>query len=109
MTPEKWEQTVGQIKDNLEVTKHTKEHMEEEGGINIEIIEFKGPLGDMKLEFIVKPKVIDKKTNYSQRIGSETNVKYIYSETEKSYQLLAYKWNEDDQDWLEIDASSFFN
>jgi hypothetical protein len=108
MTPEKWEQIVGEIKDKFQVESHEKEHLEDEGGTDVEIIVFQGPLGEMKLEFITKPQVIDKKTNYSSRIGSDTNVQYVYSETEKSSQLHAYKWNNDDQNWVEIDAASFF-
>lgn len=108
MTPEKWEEIVGEIKDKFEVEKHDREHLEEEGGVDIEILVFIGTLGKMKLEFIAKPRIIDKKTDYSLRIGSETNVQYIYSDTEKTYHLHAYKWDEENQDWIEIDAASFF-
>lgn len=108
MTPEKWEEIVGEIKDKFEVEKHDREHLEEEGGVDIEILVFIGTLGKMKLEFITKPRIIDKKTDYSLRIGSETNVQYIYSDTEKTYHLHAYKWDEENQDWIEIDAASFF-
>lgn len=77
------------------------------GGIDIDFIIFKGPLGMMKLEFITKPAILDKKTTYSRRIGSETKVDYIYSDTEKSSKFIAYKWNEDQEAWVEIDSKSF--
>jgi hypothetical protein len=51
--------------------------------------------------------VIDKKTTYSRRIGSETAVEYVYSEDEKAQILKAYKWDENQDDWLEIEADSF--
>ena len=108
MTPDKWQQIIGEIKDSFSVEKIDKEHIEEEGGIDIEYIIFNGPLGSMKLEFVTKPVIIDKKTNYSLRIGSEAQVKYIYSDTEKTHHLYAYKWNDEEQDWAEVDASSMF-
>lgn len=107
MLPEKWENLVDDIKDKFEVEKQDKEHLDEQGGTDIESIIFKSPLGRVKLEFITKPVVLDKKTFYSQRIGSKTNVEYVYSEDEKSHKLMAYKWDENQSDWTEIDGESF--
>ena len=59
------------------------------------------------MEFISKPVVLDKKTTYSRRIGSETKVDYVYSDEEKSHTLIAYKWDEDLGDWTEIEAENF--
>jgi hypothetical protein len=61
----------------------------------------------MRLEFIVKPIILDKKTIYSRRIGSETTVDYVYSDEEKSYKLVAYKWDEGQGEWMEMDSSTF--
>lgn len=107
MRPEKWQETIGHIKDNFEVAEQKKEHLDEQGGLDIESIIFKGPLGRMKLEFISRPVVLDKKTTYSRRIGSQTQVDYVYSDQEKSHKLLAYKWDEEKGDWLGIDAKNF--
>ncbi|OPL12054.1 MAG: hypothetical protein AVO34_02260 [Firmicutes bacterium ML8_F2] len=107
MLPEKWENLVGDIKDNFEVREHQKEHSDEQGGTDTETIVFKGPLGKTKLEFITRPVVLDKKTIYSGRIGSETKVEYIYSQDEKSYKLNAYKWSEAEDSWAEINTEGF--
>ena len=107
MQPEKWENTKGNIKDNFKVEDEGKEHVDEEGGINIEYIVFDGPLGKIRLEHIERPIVIDKKTTFSRRIGSETAVDYVYSDTEKSYKLIAYKWDEAQTDWVEMEANLF--
>lgn len=107
MIPEKWTQIIGNIKDNFEVEDEGEEQIEEEGGIDVKYIIFKGPLGRMRLEFIVRPVVLDKKTTYSKRIGSETKVDYVYSQDEKSYAMAAYKWNESENDWQEMDAAAF--
>ncbi|MFA7662801.1 MAG: hypothetical protein WCX88_02690 [Patescibacteria group bacterium] len=72
-----------------------------------EIIEFNGPLGKMRLEFEIKPVVLDKKVFGSKRIGGENNVTYVYSEDEKTYKLRVYKLDEASDSWVEIDASGF--
>ena len=107
MTAEKWKDIIGNIKDNFEVEDEGSQHLEDEGGVDIEYIVFKGPLGKIRLEFVVKPVILDKKTTYSRRIGSETKIDYVYSETEKSNTLMAFKWDNDRDDWAEIDSSSF--
>ena len=107
MTIEKWEKTIDNIKDNFNVEEHGSRHEDDMGGIDIEFIIFKGPLGRMKLELVTKPVVLDKKTTYSNRIGSETKVDYIYSDTEKSNKFIAYKWDESQEIWDEINAGAF--
>jgi len=107
MFPDKWQKLVGNIKDNFKVESDGKEPLEEDGGGEIEYIIFLGPLGRMKLEFITKPVVLDKKTKYSNRFGAETVVDYIYSPDEKNHKLKAYKWDEGANDWLEMEAKKF--
>jgi len=107
MTPQKWLDIVSQIKDKFKIEEQKSRQLDDEGGITIEEVIFQGPLGRMRLEFITKPVVLDKKTTYSKRIGSSTKVDYVYSQQEKNYKLKAYRWDEVDQDWLEIEAKNF--
>lgn len=105
MTDEKWEKIIGQIKDNenLELIDQRTEDLPEEAGQGtVEIIEFKGPLGMMKLERTTQPLVIDKKTIGSRRIGSHTEVEYIYSDTEKVHKFKVYRFDENEDDWKEM-------
>jgi hypothetical protein len=107
MLPEKWKIIKGNVKDNFKVEDEGNIHLDEEGGIDIEFIVFYGPLGKMRMEYISKPIVIDKKTTYSRRIGSETNVTYVFSDKEKSNTLKVYKWDNNEDVWEEIDAKNF--
>ena len=107
MTKEKWTIVLGNVLDNFKILEHEKEFIDEEGGIDLEYVVFIGPLGKMRLEFIEKPIVLDKKTNYSNRIGSETGVEYVYSNTEKSTHLEVYKWSDEVDDWIEMEAKNF--
>ncbi len=107
MLPEKWQQLVGNIKDNYKVEENKTSHLDEAGGIEVEHIIFIGPLGRMKLEFTTRPAVLDKKTKYSNRLGAETVVEYVYSPDEKSHKFKAYKWDEAINNWLEMEAKKF--
>jgi hypothetical protein len=104
MTIEKWEDIKGKIKDGFTVEDEGRETYEDEGGMVVEYIVFTGPLGKMRLEYIAKPIVLDRKTIYSTRIGSGTTVEYVYSKDEKSYRLQVYKWDDDADDWVEMQA-----
>ncbi|MFH1744553.1 MAG: hypothetical protein ABH881_00065 [bacterium] len=107
MQEEKWKNIVGNIKDNFEVEEHNTEHIEEEGGVDIEYIIFRGPLGRIRMEYISKPIVLDRKTTYSNRIGSGTKIDYVYSSDERSQKLETYKWDENEEKWVEMEAKNF--
>lgn len=107
MQKEAWQEILNNIKSNFNVEEHDSYRLDKDGGIDVEYIEFYGPLGLMKLEFISRPLVLDKKVHYSNRIGSDSRVEYRYDQTQKTSKLIAYKWDENDEDWIEIDIKNF--
>lgn len=107
MQPEKWQEIRVKIKNGFTEVAESKTH-DEERREETEVLEFIGPLGKMKVEWTVKPKIIDKKTSYSNRIGSNVIIDYVYSADEFNYIFKAYKWNERENDWEEIKSESFF-
>ncbi len=107
MTIEKWKETLGRVKDKFGMEDYGKEHIDDEGGVDIEYVVFESPQGRFRLEFISKPVVLDKKTIFSKRIGSETKVEYVYSDEEKMNKMMAYKFSEDSESWEEINANLF--
>ncbi|OGY46151.1 MAG: hypothetical protein A2731_01085 [Candidatus Buchananbacteria bacterium RIFCSPHIGHO2_01_FULL_39_8] len=103
MTDERWKEIIGHIKDHFDlIDQHTEDLPKEAGQGTVEIVEFKGPLGRMKLERTTQPLIIDKRTFGSRRIGSETAVQYIYSDTEKVHKFKAYRFAEGDDNWVEM-------
>lgn len=108
MQDEKWKDIVGRVLDDFEVLEHETYELEENPG-SVEYIVFNGPLGKMKLERISKPLILDKKAIGSNRIGSDTRVEYIYSDTEKTHAFNAYKWDDAQNDWvlMEVESTSF--
>ena len=109
MTLEKWQQIKGQILDGFKDAEIENQDLEEPEKGKKEIIIFNGPLGQMKIEFITKPVLLDKRTHGSRRIGSFTEVEYIYSDDEFTHSLKAYKWDDNKDDWTEIDLKNSFN
>lgn len=108
MTPDKWLQIKGQIQDAFKDVEIRTQKLPEPQVGDMEIVSFVGALGQMKLEYITKPILLDKKTHGSRRIGSETMVDYVYSSTETSHHLKAYKWDDEQDDWVEIDMRGSF-
>ena len=108
MTPEKWQSTKAQIQSVFKDVEVSQEELAEPDRGQIEILEFVGPLGRMRLEYTTKPLIIDKQVAGSRRIGSHHEVKYVFSETEISHIFKAYKWDEEQADWLEIDLKGSF-
>jgi len=109
MSPEKWKAIKGQILDGFKDVTESQEALPDPEVGQREVLEFTGPLGQMRLEYITRPIVLDKVTHGSRRIGSEHGVEYVYSEEEFSHTLKAYKWDDGRQDWIEIDLKGSFN
>ena len=103
MTEDRWEQIIGHIKDNFDLIDHRTEDIAEDSGGTIEIVEFNGPLGKMKLERTTQPLVIDKRTIGSRRIGSDTTVEYVYSDTEKVHKFTVYRWEDSTDSWTKME------
>ena len=61
----------------------------------------------MKVEWITRPKVLDKKTQYSNRIGSSVSVETVYSEDEVTNTFKVYKWDDNSESWQEMKAEGF--
>ena len=102
MMPEKWEETRGHILDSFQDVEVSEYELSEPEVGKKEVVLFTGPAGRMKLEYYTKPMVLDRKTHGSRRIGSHTAVEYVYSNSEFSHQLKAYKWDDAADDWQEI-------
>lgn len=106
MRPEKWLEIKDKVKEKFKILEQYDENNEERREEK-QVIIFEGPLGLIKLEYIKRPVVLDKKTNYSRRIGGMVEVDYIYSEDEFSYTLKTFIFDQPNQAWQEIKAHNF--
>ncbi len=108
MNDEKWQDITGRVMDDFELLEREVEDLPDGPG-SVEYVIFNGPLGKMKLERTSKPLVLDKKAVGSKRIGSSTHVEYVFSETEKVHTFKAYKWDDVQDEWVEMEAGSGFD
>lgn len=99
MNIEKWEELKLKIKKQFGIDREGEEKTED--GKETKWIEFNGTKGKMRLEYIIKPKVLDVKTVYSRRAGTSASVvKPITSKEEKVQFLKAYR--DENGNWCEI-------
>lgn len=104
MREDKWIDTKAMIKQKFTVLNEGKEDIEGIPNAYCEFLEFNGPQGRIRLEYIVKPAVLDKRTVYSKLGKTAGAVKYTYSQDDFVRRLEAYKWDEGKGDWEEIRA-----
>lgn len=105
MTEERFNEIKANIKANFNLQ---DEYLEELDPGEAQVLEFQSPQGLIKLCFITKPKLLDKKTSYSNRVGSGVKVDYVYSDEESVSYLEAYIFSEADNDWKKIEAETLF-
>lgn len=74
----------------------------------IKRVEFETPQGLMRVDLVTAPMILDKKTHYSHTSGTHANVEFVLSETEKTQKIRAYRFNEDMNEWTEINTSGSF-
>ncbi len=108
MHDKKWRDIIARVQDEFEVIEHeTRELSDDDGPGLVEYIVFQGPLGTMKLERTSTPLVVDEKTIGSRRIGSETHVEKLYSDTEKVHTFKVYR--REGETWVKLEAGDNFS
>ncbi len=88
-----------------DITMETQDGMVKQG--TAEFIVAITPIGKIKLAFEKRPVVLDKKFIYSHRGGQAGRTEYEFSDKEFSFKLKAYKWDDTEDEWKEIDAANF--
>ncbi len=104
MTPERWADLRAKVKSDFQVL---AEYDEDFDNGTASVLEFMGPMGKMKMKLVSQAKVLDKKTQYSNRIGSDVKVEYVYDPEVKVHHLEIYQWSEDKGDWFKVDGGAF--
>jgi hypothetical protein len=106
MTEERWQTLMQKIKNDFSVLDQGEEMTDVVGEL-INFIEWEMSGRQMRAEYHSKPKVIDKKTFYSNRIGSNVKEEYVFSADEKVSFAKFFQRNSASDDWQEISAAGF--
>ncbi|HEX5430067.1 MAG TPA: hypothetical protein VFX17_03265 [Patescibacteria group bacterium] len=113
MDIDKWEQLKEELGRKFQVLEEAAEDLTvatSDGEVlngKADVVIFETPIGRVKLAFESHPVVLGKKEIYSHQQGKAARTEYQFSDTEFSHKLKAYKWDDVDDDWKEIDAGNF--
>ncbi len=112
MNDEKWEDLIFNIDQKFGIENQKTEDLQIEDGLGKkekkgkkEIVIFNSGIGKMKLERTTKPLILEKKVHYKKTKAQSGQVEYIFSDTEKTHKVTAYRWNDQEGDWEEIDLN----
>ena len=114
MKAELWGEILDRLEDQygkLEVEKLSDTREDDTGQklvSDIQRVEFDTAQGRMRVELVTAPMILDKKTHYTHTAGARANIEYVLSDTEKTQRIKAYRYDEDTDDWIEINTSSGF-
>jgi hypothetical protein len=114
MKAELWSEILDRLEDQFGVLHidRSSESREDDTGqkiiSDIERVEFDSPQGKMRVELVTAPMILDKKTHYTHTAGTRANVEYVLSETEKTKKIRAYRYDDDIDDWIELNTNSSF-
>ena len=102
MSPERWEEVKEQVTTRYPVTLNERRPLPQDRPGTVEVIEFNGPLGRLRLEWTDEPLRLNTRALGSKRIGSSTTVVHEYSATERSHRFSVQRWDEQRQSWVEL-------
>lgn len=102
MTPERWEAIKALVKDKFPDAHETSGPLPNDIPGTMEVLEFSGPMGRMKLEWTDQALRVDSKTLGSRRIGGSTTVVETYSEDERVHRFSIYRQDPGTGAWTQI-------
>jgi hypothetical protein len=106
MNKSRWPTFVEMVKNKFTVLDEGDYSTDIPGEI-VKFIEWQTEEKDMRAELHLKPKVLDKKTFYSNRIGSEVKEEFIYADDEIVEFTKFYEKSTVNDEWREMDMTQF--
>lgn len=99
MKDEQWQEIVEKIKNQFEVEEEFEGDLDNLPDASFAGIVFFAPEAKLKITRTKRPVVLDKKTHFANRGGSNVKVDYIYSNDEFVDSIEVHRWNEQTQEW----------
>ncbi|MFQ5574897.1 MAG: hypothetical protein ACE5E0_04665 [Terriglobia bacterium] len=98
MNDEQWDRVVDKIDETYGIERKNVDKVDR---TTTESFVFVHPSGEIKIERITRPLVVDEKRFYTKRAGTEADVEYVYSDTEFTHRVNLYI--RDGTSWRQID------
>src|ERR1700741_3970300 len=105
MDIDRWQQVKESIKSKFQIEDEGTEDLmmdTQDGPVKQGVVEFlvaQTPMGKIKLGWEKRPLVLDKRFHFSHRAGQAARTEYAFSDTEFTYKLHAYKWDDIEDEW----------
>ena len=74
----------------------------------VDYVDFMIKGDEFRVEKIIKPLIIDKKSHYSHTSGSRGKIEYVLSPNETTTVIKAYRYDDDQDDYIEIRGGGDF-
>lgn len=107
MDSSRWNDILDRIESQWTIAERGEEPMDDVPGGTVAFVEFTGPMGRVRLEFVTKPRTVGERAMGSRRIGSATTVRKVYDPTDMVAFLRAFRWDDAQGEWVEIKADAF--
>lgn len=105
MNKERWGDIKQMVEDKFDVAEQGTEELSSGPGA-VEFLEFTGPLGRVRLEFIARPVVLEEKAFRARRATSDVRIERTYSDDEESHSLRVLRYDDGAGDWVELNAEA---
>ncbi len=102
MTDAKWADILDKVETNFRIEDQGEYEITEAPGGQVQFIVFESPLGMLRFERKLTPRVEDTKTVGGSKYGMGQNIQKVYSDTETVNTFSAFKW--DGGEWAEIEG-----
>ncbi len=105
-----WEGLLDRLEDkfgSVQIKKREDVRSDDRGNelkSQVDYVEFTMPEGKFRVERITSPLILDKKTHYSHTAGARADIEYVLSETETTSKMKVFRYDEDQDDWMEVQA-----
>jgi len=105
MNADRWGDILEKIKAKFEIEEQYEEVPEDIPNAKDFVVIAKLPIGRVMLVRRVRPRVLDKLTNYSKRADSDMSVKYVYDEKEMTERLDIYRYDDEQEEWVKAEMA----
>jgi len=102
---DRWQELISTLRKQGRIIEENKR---EEGIKKFEEVIVEIPkMGRIKLELLIKPRLINTVTHYSNRVGGSVDVEPQYSKDETVTVFNVYRWDDSVGNWQGIDPQAF--
>lgn len=106
MTQDRWKEVQETLRNQFEIEYEGEEEMVPGPG-TMEVMEFEGPMGFMRVEYSSRPRTLGRKVSGSRRSNAQQHEQMIYDASDVVHHMSVHTWNDDEEKWVPVEAPLF--